>query len=94
MYPLIDEALHAAKPEDRASAVSELGLLDSTPEILFACLDALKDPDEDVRVDAVLALEMLEELTVIPVLQRVTERDPSEEVRETAAEAIESLMNP
>ncbi len=91
---LIEEALFSFDAEDRAWAVSELGLLEPTNEVLHACLEALGDPEEKVRAEAALALEMLEEPAVIPELHRVAATDPSQEVREMAAEALESLMNP
>ncbi len=94
VYQLIEEALQSSQAEDRAFAVSELGLLEPTSEIFLACFEALGDSEEDVRVEAALALEMLEEPAAIPLLRVVAERDPSQEVRETAAEALESLMNP
>ncbi len=94
VYQQIEEALQSSEAEDRAFALSELGLLDPTPEILLACFEALSDPEEYVRVEAALALEMLEEPAAVPVLRRVLEVDPSHEVREMAAEALESLMNP
>ncbi|MDA2924415.1 HEAT repeat domain-containing protein [Acidobacteria bacterium AH-259-L09] len=94
VHQLIDEALRSSESEDRAFALSELGLLEPTSQILLACLEALNDPDEEVRGEAVLALEMLEQHSAIPVLQRVTEEDPSEEVREAASEALKYLMNP
>jgi hypothetical protein len=89
---LIDEALHASDPDDRAYALNELGLWDATPEVLAACLEALDDPEEEVREEAVLALELLEDPSVIPALQRVAREDPSEDVRESAVEALEELM--
>ncbi len=46
---LIEEALLSLDAEDRAFAVSELGLLEPTSEVLFACLEALSDPEEKVR---------------------------------------------
>ena len=94
VYQLIEEALLSSEAEDRAFALSELGLLEPTADILLACFEALRDSQEDVRVEAALALEMLEEPAAIPHLRVVAERDPSQEVRETAAEALESLMNP
>jgi len=86
--------VQSSEAEDRAFAVSELGLLEPTSEIFLACFEALGDSEEDVRVEAALALEMLEEPAAIPLLRVVAERDPSWEVRQTAAEALESLMNP
>jgi len=68
---LIEEALHASDPDDRAYAVNELSGWDATPEVLTACLEALNDPEEEVREEAVLALETLEDPSVIPELQRV-----------------------
>ncbi len=94
VYQLIDEALHSTEAEDRAFALSELGLLEPESDILLACFEALGDSEEDVRVEAALALEMLEEPAAIPLLRVVADRDPSQEVRETAAEAMEFLMNP
>ena len=41
LYQLIEEALHAPDPDDRAYALNELGLWDATPEVLAACLEAL-----------------------------------------------------
>ena len=91
---LIFESLHGAETEDRAYAVSELGLFDPTPEVLSACFQALGDSEPDVRLEAVLALESLEDPAALPVLRRVVEEDTSEEVREAATEAVDSLMNP
>ena len=90
----IEEALLSFDVEDRAFAVSELGLLEATSEVLFACLEALSDPEEKVRAEAALALEMLGEPAAIPYLQGVAAEDPSQKVREMAAMAIDSLMNP
>ena len=94
VYRLIEKALESSEAEDRAFALSELGLLEPTAEIVGVCFEALGDPEEEVRAEAALALEMLEDRTAIHVLQRVIEVDPSQEVREAAAEALESLMNP
>ena len=91
---LIFESLHGAETEDRTFAVSELGLLDPTPEVLSACFQSLGDPEPDVRLEAVLALESLEDPAALPVLRRVVEEDTSEEVREAATEAVEALANP
>ena len=91
---MILEALHGTEREDRAYAVSELGLLDPTPEVLSACFQALGDPEAEVRLEAVLALESLEDPAALPVLRRVVEEDTSESVREAATEAVDSLMNP
>ena len=91
---LIEEALLSFDAKDRAFAVSELGLLEPTFEVLQACLEALSDPEEKVRAEAALALEMLEEPAAIPYLQVVAAEDPSQEVREMAALALDSLMNP
>ncbi len=91
---LIFESLHGAETDDRAFAVSELGLFDPTPEVLAACFQALGDQEDEVRLEAVLALESLEDPAALPVLRRVAEEDASEVVREAATEAVDSLMNP
>lgn len=91
---LIFQALHADETEERAYAVSELGLLDPTPEVLSACFQALGDSASDIRLEAVLALESLEDPAALPVLRRVAEEDTSEEVKEAATEAVDSLENP
>ena len=88
---LIQEALHAPDPDDRSYAFGELALWDVTPAILTACLEGLGDPEEEVREAAVMALEMLEDPSVIPDLERVAQEDPSEDVREAAADTIEYL---
>ena len=72
--------------------MSELALWDLTPEILTTCLEALKDPEEEVREEAVLALETLEDPSAIPALETVARDDPSEDVRDAAVEALESLV--
>ncbi len=51
VYQLIEEALQSSQAEDRAFALSELGLLDPTPEILLACFEALSDPEEELPED-------------------------------------------
>jgi HEAT repeat protein len=66
---------------------------DPTPEVLTACLAALNDPEEEVREEAVLALETLEDPSAIPALERVAREDPSEDVRDAAVEALEYLMD-
>ncbi len=91
---MIFESLHGAETDDRAFAVSELGLFDPTPEVLAACFQALGDQEDEVRLEAVLALESLEDPAALPVLRRVAEEDASEVVREAATEAVDSLMNP
>ncbi len=91
---LIFESLHGTETEDRAFAVSELGLFDPTPEVISACFQALGDPEDEVRMEAVLALESLEDPAALPVLRRVAKEDTSESVREAATEAVDSLMNP
>ena len=72
--------------------MSELGLLEPQPEILFACYRGLEDQDEVVRLEAVLALEMLEDPGAVQVLGEVMERDPSPRVREAASESREELL--
>ena len=92
LHELIEEALHAPDSDDRVYAVSELALWDLTPEILTTCLEALKDPEEEVREEAVLALETLEDPSAIPALETVARDDPSEDVWDAAVEAFESLV--
>ncbi len=91
-HGLIEEALHASDPEERAFALSELGLLGPQPEILDACYRGLEDQDEEVRLEAVLALEMLEDPGAVQALEEVMERDPSPRVREAASESREELL--
>ena len=88
---LIDQALHSPESEDRAFAVSELGLLDHSSMVLLACLEALQDGNQEVRSEAVLALETIGDPTVISTLEHVERKDPSQEVREWASEALEYL---
>ena len=54
----------------------------------------LRDSDEEVRLETILALESLENPAAIPVLKRIAAEDRSEEVREAAAEALDYLVNP
>lgn len=91
---IVYQALNAGDPEDRAFAVGELSTWEPTPQILAVCFEAFSDAQEEVRLEAAFTLEVLEDPSAIPVLQRVAEEDPSEEVREAAAEALESLRNP
>jgi len=91
-HELIEEALHSADPEERAFAMSELGLLEPQPEILDACYRGLQDQDEEVRLEAVLALEMLEDLGALQALEEVMGRDPSPRVRDAASESREELL--
>ncbi len=91
-HELIEEALHSSDPEERAFALSELGLLEPQPEILDACYRGLQDQDAEVRMEAVLALEMLEDPGAVQALEEVMERDPSPQVREAAAESREELL--
>ena len=91
---LIDEALHSADADDRASAVSDLGSAEPTTEVWLALLTTLRDSDEEVRLETILALESLENPAAIPVLKRIAAEDRSEEVREAAAEALDYLVNP
>lgn len=88
---LIDEALSAAETNDRAYAVSELGLLESRPAIAEACLVAVEDGEAEVRLEAITALEALEDLSTIENLRQVAREDPSQEVREAAAAAASEL---
>lgn len=91
-HELIEEALYSSDPEDRALALSELGLLGAQPEILDACYRGLEDQNEEVRLEAVLALEMLEDPGAVQALEEVMERDPSPRVREAASESREELL--
>ena len=93
LHRLIGKALYFHKAEERASAFSELGLLEPTPQILFACGRGLQDPQEEVRLEAVLALETLEDPYGIPLLREVIERDPSSHVREAALESLAELLS-
>ena len=89
----MQQALYAADPEERESAVTELAALDPTPRVMQTLMQALNDRDEGVRLQVVLAFEDFEQLEVVPVLRRIAEQDPSEEVREAAADTTEFLTN-
>ena len=88
---LIDKALYALDPDDRSSAVDDLAYLEASPEIVRACLEALGDGNEDVRLEAALALEFFEDPAAIPRLERVVKEDSSPDVREAAAESLAVL---
>ncbi len=90
---LIEEVLYAADVGDRAFAVSELGSLDPSSEVLSACRRALKDREEEVRLEAILALEMLEDVTAVPVLKEEAAKDSSEKVRKAARQALDFLIS-
>lgn len=90
----MNAGLYAPDAADRAHAFREIGLLDPTPELMKSCLQGLSDQDEDVRMEAIPALEMFENSSVIPWLERIAARDPSSQVREAALEALDSLRNP
>ena len=76
----------------RAFAFIELGLLEPQPEILVACYKGLEDQNDEVRLEAILALEMLEDPGALQALEEVMERDPSSRVREAASESLEELL--
>ncbi len=90
-YQLIYQALRSPEPEERAFALSKLG---SDSQILLACLEALREPDKEMRKGAVLALETLEDPYATSVLERVARLDPSQEVRTVASEVLERRTDP
>lgn len=88
----IEEALYAEKPEVRAVAVSRLGFFPRETRVVETCLQALLDPEAEVRVEAALALNTLGALAATPDLQRTARSDPSPEVRRAADEAVRRLL--
>lgn len=88
---LIIQALWHPDPDERASALSELGFQNSSKEIVEACLQALDDPSEEVRLEAVMALAFMEAPGSVAKLERIAQNDVSQEVRRAALEALTSL---
>jgi HEAT repeat protein len=78
---LIRQVKYAADPEDRASGLKSLGFRKATPEIVQVCVDALVDPNEEVRVEAALALDTLQEVSAIPSLIDALKNEASNKVR-------------
>jgi hypothetical protein len=76
-------------PLVRAAAAETLGEEES-PVAVQLLLRALRDPDPQVVVEALDALEYIGDETIIPELSFLREH-PSPEVREAAAEAIDWL---
>lgn len=56
-------------------------------------LPLLNDPEEEVRIESVIALEMIGDPAVIPGLQSTQKNDSSMRVRKYAGEALEALKN-
>ncbi len=75
----------------RVEALSELGFIGPGPEIVQACTEALKDPEESVRGEAIHSLETLGDPAAVAALREIAEKDPSQDLREEAAEALEEL---
>lgn len=88
---LIFTALHSPDSLEREEAINALGFLQRTPEIVAACIQGLEDSDEDVRLEAALALSTLEDPEAVPALRRALEREQSLEVREAIEEALDEI---
>lgn len=84
---LIYQALALEDPNERETAVWELGGQDRTDKVVWACLRALHDSDPGVRIEAVQALEILTDPSALAQLHIVATQDPDESVREAAGDA-------
>jgi hypothetical protein len=94
--PLLSNLLATdPNPSVRAAAAKTLGDSRDSPDAVRAlvrALRALRDPDPDVVVASLDALDWIGEATVAPELEFLLE-DPVPRVREAAAETIESLAD-
>jgi hypothetical protein len=88
---IVQAALYDPDPEERKYAISELAMIDEHSRLWVVCLKALEDPDHDVRLEAVLALENFGDHS-LKVLQTVASSDPSMEVRDAALDTVESVQ--
>jgi hypothetical protein len=91
--PLLSNLLATdPNPSVRAAAAKTLGDSRDSPDAVRALVRALRDPDPDVVVASLDALDWIGEATVAPELEFLLE-DPVPRVREAAAETIESLAD-
>lgn len=84
---LIRAALSSRQPQAKIRALGELAWMPASPEILKTCLTLLEDEEEEVRVQAVLTLESLEDPALLPILRELAKVDPGPAVRSAAAHA-------
>ena len=81
---------------EAAQALINLGDADrhlATTDDFEPLLEALGDPDDDVRYFATIALGKLGDTRALESLQQVTQRDSSELVRQGAMTAIQQLSD-
>jgi len=88
---LIHQVRDSSDPDSRTSALRKLGFLKGNPEILLTCTSALADADEDVRMEAALALDTLHDPAAIPALQQALKDEPSKEIRKVIGKTIAEL---
>lgn len=90
------EALSMLAHDDfrvRRAAIKRLSALKATPErAIDALLDSLQDENENVRIEAAIALTMLkDERAVEPLIQALI--DPNSKVRQWAYKALKKMGN-
>lgn len=91
---LAERALFGRDPDEREAAVWELGVQEPTEKVVRACLEALRDPDPRVRLEAVQALEVLNVRSAEEQLRFLSSNDPDATVRESAADVVRGLQSP
>ena len=79
------------EPEVRGLAARQLGYAES-PEATAGLVSALDDPAPAVVIEVVVALQMIDDSTVIESLEKLLQH-PDAEVREAAEDAIDYLSD-
>jgi HEAT repeat protein len=90
------DALHAPDPRLRKEAAFKLGNAGPLePAVYPAVVAALKDPDAQVRVEAVKALVKFGTTArdAVPALEEMQRRDNDARARQAAARALEALRD-
>lgn len=98
------EVLHTSEPTMRSEAVRTLGLLMGSlqvnqaegwkklhDKVAPALMEALKDPEDSVRIQAAIGLGWMREGRAVPVLEQMAKEDQSSKARLMAQRAIQMI---
>jgi HEAT repeat protein len=88
IYRLIDDALDTEKPRNREDAIKALGV-SGDPRAVRPLVDCCQDPDPEIRLHAIDALNKLKSGRSVTVLvERLKDRTEQPAIREHAADAL------
>lgn len=91
---LMWEALNSSSAENRKFALTELSLTRPGPQVQRVLATALRDPDPDIRLEALLSIENLRDSETAQLLLDVATNDISPEVREAALDVYNEIIRP